>query len=68
MRVVPNVFQCCKNFDVLQKAAGDLLALRVVIKILQAEDFALPGEGELRIEGGPVDFVTELDAGKLEID
>jgi len=60
--MVADIFQCRQNLDVLHKALRDLLALGIVGKIAEAEDFSLAGQRELRIERSPVDLIAELHA------
>src|ERR1700722_838682 len=62
--MVTNLFEDRQNLNVLEKALRDLLALGIVGKILEAENLSLSGQRKLRIEGGPVDFVAQLDAGE----
>jgi hypothetical protein len=60
--VIAHIFQSLQNLDVLEKTLCNLLALRIVVEILEAENLALAGQRKFWIEGGPIDFVAEFDA------
>ena len=53
-----------KNLDVLQKAFRNFLALGIMREIGEAEYLAFARKWKLRIEGGPVDLIAQLDAGQ----
>ena len=62
-RVIADLFERRQNLEVLQESFGNLFSFRVMRKVVQTEDLALPRQRKFRIEGSPVNLIAELDAG-----
>jgi hypothetical protein len=43
VRVIAHVLEGSQNFNILKKALGDLLAFRVAVEVLEAENLPLAG-------------------------
>ena len=62
--MIPNILQRGQDLQILQISLGDLLAFRIVIKIVKTKHASLAGQAKIRIVARHVDFVLELDASQ----